>query len=119
VLLYLLLCYSCLHGSNYSQIAQLAELRTVNPLVVGSSPTLGAMDKQYYLSKEDIMKQTYHLLGKRLELISCADEYTHLSTGDQGIVNYIDDTGTVFVSWDNGSKLGLIPGVDKWKIIYA
>ena len=41
---FLPLCYSCLHGSNYSQIAQLAELRTVNPLVVGSSPTLGAMN---------------------------------------------------------------------------
>ena len=28
--------------TKFSQIAQLAELRTVNPLVVGSSPTLGA-----------------------------------------------------------------------------
>ena len=29
--------------TKYSQIAQLAEQRTVNPFVVGSSPTLGAM----------------------------------------------------------------------------
>jgi len=115
--LFLLLCYSCLHGNKQTQVAQLAELRTVNPLVVGSSPTLGAMNKKYYLSKEDIMKQTYHLLGKRLELISCTDEYTNLVSGDQGIVNYIDDAGTVFVSWNNGSTLGLIPGVDKWKIL--
>lgn len=34
----------CLHRkTKYSQIAQLAEQRTVNPFVVGSSPTLGAM----------------------------------------------------------------------------
>ena len=95
----------------------MAELRTVNPLVVGSSPTLGAMNKQYYLSKEDVMKQTYHLLGKRVELISCDDQYTKLTPGDKGVVNFIDDAGTVFVSWDNGSTLGLIPTVDKWKYI--
>lgn len=75
------------------------------------------MNKQYYLSKEDIMKQTYHLLGKRVELVSCADPYTNLATGDKGVVNYIDDAGTLFVSWDNGSTLGLIPGTDKWKYI--
>jgi hypothetical protein len=30
---------------SYTQIAQLAELRTVNPLVVGSNPTLGAKQR--------------------------------------------------------------------------
>ena len=36
--------------TKYSQIAQLAELRTVNPLVVGSNPALGAMtnENNYY-----------------------------------------------------------------------
>ncbi len=36
--------------TKFSQIAQLAEQRTVNPLVVGSSPTLGAMtnENNYY-----------------------------------------------------------------------
>jgi hypothetical protein len=113
VLLYLLLCYSCLHGSNYSQIAQLAELRTVNPLVVGSSPTLGAMDIK------EILKQSYHLLGKRVQLVYTDDQHTKLIPGDEGIINFIDDTGTLFVNWDNGSSLGLIPGVDRWKVIYA
>jgi hypothetical protein len=95
----------------------LAELRTVNPLVVGSSPTLGAMNKQYYLSKEDIMKQNYHLLGKRIQLMHTTDQYTKLVPGETGIINYIDDNGTVFVTWDSGSKLGLIPGVDKWSLL--
>jgi hypothetical protein len=75
------------------------------------------MNKEYYLSKQDIMNQTYHLLGKRVELIYTNDEYTRLIPGDQGIVNFIDDAGTVFVSWDNKSTLGLIPGIDKWKYI--
>ena len=36
--------------TKFSQIAQLAELRTVNPLVVGSNPALGAMtnENNYY-----------------------------------------------------------------------
>lgn len=65
------------------------------------------------------MNKTYNpIIGKRIQLISCNDPYTYLTYGDLGTVNFIDDTGTVFVKWDNGSKLGLIPGVDKWKIIY-
>ena len=90
----------------------MAELRTVNPLVVGSSPTLGAM-------KQNPLYAEYGktLIAKKVELILCTDEFTALTPGTQGIINYVDDTGTVFVDWDNGSKLGLIPGIDKWKYI--
>ncbi len=85
----------------------MAELRTVNPLVVGSSPTLGAMPK---INMD-------HLIGKKVELISTTDEYTKLQPGAIGVVSLIDDFGTVFVNWENGSRLGLIPGVDKWRYI--
>jgi len=85
----------------------LAELRTVNPLVVGSSPTLGAME----------IINMDHLIGRQIELINCTDEYTKLEPGSKGKITFIDDAGTVFVDWKNGSNLGLIPGVDKWKYI--
>lgn len=85
----------------------MAELRTVNPLVVGSSPTLGAM----------ALVNMDHLIGRQIELISCTDEYTKLEPGSKGKITFIDDTGTVFVDWENGSKLGLIPAVDKWKFL--
>ncbi len=87
----------------------MAELRTVNPLVVGSSPTLGAMKKLKY--------DMSHLLGRRIEIESCNDKYTNLRPGSQGTVTAIDSNGTVFSEWDDGSTLGLIPGVDKWKYI--
>lgn len=110
--MFLLLCYSCLLGSNLSQIAQLAELRTVNPLVVGSSPTLGAMTKNPLYANYGKT-----LIGKKVELILCTDEFTALTPGTKGIINFVDDIGTVFVNWENGSTLGLIPGIDKWKYL--
>ena len=87
----------------------MAEQRTVNPLVVGSSPTLGAMEK----SKYDMS----HLLGRRIEIITCNDKYTNLVPGSQGTVTGVDSNGTVFAKWDSGSILGLIPSVDAWKYI--
>ena len=40
-----------------------------------------------------------------------------LKPGDQGTVTYVDALGTVFVDWDNGSKLSLIHGEDVFRII--
>lgn len=57
------------------------------------------------------------LSGKRIELISCSDPYTNLESGDVGTVDFVDDTGTVHVIWDNGSHLGLVPGEDRFKIL--
>lgn len=34
--------------------------------------------------------------------------------GTVGVVTHIDDIGTVFVNWSNGSGLGLIPGTDEY-----
>lgn len=57
------------------------------------------------------------LSGVRVELISTTDQYTSLKPGDQGTVSFVDDTGTVHIEWDNGLKLGLVPGVDKFRYI--
>ena len=47
-------------------------------------------------------------IGSRVRLIHTNDKYTTLKPGDLGTVSFIDDTGTVFVNWDNGSSLGMI-----------
>lgn len=54
-------------------------------------------------------------IGKRVRLIYCADPYSPNPSGLEGAVTLIDDTGTIHVRWDNGSTLGLIPGVDRWE----
>lgn len=51
--------------------------------------------------------------GCRVELISMDDPYSKLKPGDRGTVRSVDDTGTVFVRWDNGSGLGIVYGVDR------
>ena len=40
-----------------------------------------------------------------------------LVPGCQGTVRWVDDMGTIHVSWDCGSSLGLIPGEDEFKKI--
>ena len=50
--------------------------------------------------------------GTRVELIRMNVAYTTLKKGDQGTVSCVDDTGTVFVDWDNGSNLGIVYRVD-------
>ena len=50
--------------------------------------------------------------GTRVELVAMNDPYSALKPGDQGTVDFVDDTATVFVLWDNGSTLGVVYGED-------
>jgi hypothetical protein len=55
--------------------------------------------------------------GDRVRLVSTADLDTRLQPGAVGTASLVDDRGTVHVRWDEGSTLGLIPGVDRWEVI--
>ncbi len=57
------------------------------------------------------------LLGKRIDLISTTDLYTKLKWGDRGTIDFIDDTGAIFVNWENGEGLGLVHGEDRYRIL--
>ena len=66
-------------------------------------------------SKEVVqrIRETYPV-GCRVELIGMGpDPYSKLERGCQGTVSHVDDTGTVFVSWDCGSGLGMVYGEDR------
>ena len=56
-------------------------------------------------------------MGTRVELVSMNDPYSKLKPGDRGTVKSVDDTGTVFVSWDCGSGLGVVYGEDRIRIL--
>ena len=51
--------------------------------------------------------------GTKVELISMNDPYRDMPPGLKGAVKSVDDTGTVFVRWENGSGLGVVYREDK------
>ena len=55
--------------------------------------------------------------GCRVELLHMNDPYSKLKPGDRGTVQFVDDIGTIFVSWDCGSSLGVAYGEDSCKVV--
>ncbi len=54
--------------------------------------------------------------GTRVELIYMDDPFNRkLVPGCRGTVKHVDDMGTIHVSWDCGSGLGLVPGEDEFR----
>ena len=69
-------------------------------------------------SKEIVEKvRKQFIKGARVELVKMNDPYSALRAGDRGTVNFVDDTGTVFVNWDSGSSLGAIYGEDEIRLL--
>ena len=75
-----------------------------------------------YNSGVEIMeiKKTVEV-GDKVEIITINDTWTKLEKGSKGIVTKIekeeDDEALIWVEWDNGEKLALLNGIDKFKII--
>lgn len=51
--------------------------------------------------------------GTRVELVRMSDPYSKLQPGNRGTVEFVDDIGTIFCSWDRGSGLGVVFGEDE------
>ncbi len=57
-------------------------------------------------------------VGDKVELIETDDSWSKLKKGSRGIVFKIEkDQDLIWVEWDNGEKLALLEGIDKFKII--
>ena len=57
-------------------------------------------------------------VGNRVELIQTDDTFTKLEKGSKGTVTKIEeDQDLIWIKWDNGEKLALLEGIDKYKII--
>lgn len=53
--------------------------------------------------------------GTRLMLIHMEDPYAPVESGTRGTVNFIDDQSQIFMNWDNGRSLALVPNVDLFR----
>lgn len=62
-------------------------------------------------------RRTKYKIGARVELVSMSDPFTTLMPGDLGKVDFVDDCGTVFISWDRGSHLGAVYGEDEIRLL--
>ena len=59
-------------------------------------------------------------VGCRVELLFINDSWTKLHKGDKGTVFKIgteDDDDLVWIEWDNGERLALLKGIDKFKVV--
>lgn len=57
-------------------------------------------------------------IGNRVQLIETDDTWSSLQKGSKGTVIEIEeDQDLIWVQWDNGEKLALIMGIDKFKLI--
>ena len=59
-------------------------------------------------------------IGERVELLFINDTWTKLQKGDKGTVVKIeneDDDALIWIEWDNGEKLALLKGIDKFKVV--
>lgn len=58
-----------------------------------------------------------YVKGTKIELVKMYDLIAPVPTGTLGIVQYVDDIGTVHIKWETGSTLGLVVGIDEFKVL--
>lgn len=58
------------------------------------------------------------LEGRRVRCVKSNDSFSPVPNGSEGVVELVDDTGTLHVKWDDGQKLGLCwDNGDRWNVL--
>ena len=52
--------------------------------------------------------------GTKIRLLHMKNELYAPEAGTEGVVNHVDDIGSIHVNWSTGSSLALIYGVDEF-----
>ena len=63
--------------------------------------------------KVEMLRREYPV-GTKLELLAMEDRQAP-PVGTVGTVDGVDDAGQILMTWQTGSSLSLIPGVDKFR----
>ena len=57
-------------------------------------------------------------VGDRVEIMEMNDTWSKLQKGSKGTVSKIEkDQDLIWVDWDNGEKLALLDGIDRFKVV--
>lgn len=62
------------------------------------------------------IKEEYPV-GTMVECVVMKDDFNPVPSGTNGVVDSVDDIGSIHVKWENGRSLALIVGVDKFKVL--
>ena len=72
----------------------------------------------YRPDREEVSYLKKHYpVGTRIQLDCMGDDPRPIESGTKGTVRVVDDMGTVHCDFDNGRRMGLIPGEDSFHII--
>lgn len=55
--------------------------------------------------------------GTRIRLGSMSDPYAPVPSGTEGVVDLVDDAGSIHMKWDNGRTLAIVPGEDSFSVL--
>ena len=55
--------------------------------------------------------------GTRIRLNAMEDPYAPIAPGTEGVVDFVDNIGTIHMKWDNGRSLGIVPGEDSFSVL--
>lgn len=55
--------------------------------------------------------------GTGIELLSMGSDPRPIESGTRGSVAFVDDIGTLHCDFDNGRRLGVIPGEDSFRTL--
>lgn len=73
--------------------------------------------RQHYITiKAERYKKMYPP-GTRIELLSMGSDPRPIESGTRGSVAFVDDIGTLHCDFDNGRRLGVIPGEDSFRTL--
>lgn len=68
-------------------------------------------------SKEEIkVLRNRYPVGARVRLIKM-DDFQAPPVGTLGTVHCVDDAGSIIISWDTGSSLNVVYGVDECEVV--
>lgn len=87
--------------------------KIINDLIDGENVLQEEIDSLKKLLDYWISSGT-DIRNKKVVLISTDDPFTKLKPGSVGRIQFVDDSGTIHASWQDGSQLGLIPGIDQF-----
>ena len=74
--------------------------------------------KLIYPTREEVKKiKEKYIEGTKIELIKMHNDPQPIPEGTKGIVEFVDDIGTIHIRWETGSGLGLIVGVDEFVVL--